>query len=168
MIIAIFYKKIKEKENFEYFTLIYVSIYLSILLSISVFFLSYNISQIIYHLFEIVDIKYLVKLRIILSIISFCSHMLISLTFLAYTKDLIFSFIMIYFLIGYFISNIFLYNKVENQERIFFYVLISLNTFSFLYTLFHIKKRDFGIVQNEDLNELILVKCMHKNSCNED
>jgi hypothetical protein len=164
----VFYKRIKEKGNFEYFTLIYVSIYLSILLSITVFFLSYNASQLIYYLFEIMDKNDLVKIRVIVSIISFCSHMLISLTFLAYTKDLIFSFIMIYFLIGYFLSDIFLLQKAENHEKISFYVLISLNTLSFLYTLFNIKKKDFGITQNDDVNELILVKCMHKRSCDSD
>ena len=144
--------------------MIYVSLYLSILLSMSVFFLSYNLSQLIYHSFEMSNKEFLIKLRIILSIISFCSHMLISITFLAYTKDLIFSFIMIYFLIGYFVSDIFLLGKESDKEKISSITLMVINILSFLYTLFNIKKEDFGIFEQENVDELLRIRSKHKSS----
>ena len=52
-----------------------------------------------------------------LSIISFSLHMFISITFLAYTKDLIFSFIMIYLLVAYFASQIFISGKSAKEEK---------------------------------------------------
>lgn len=150
-----------------------MSIYLSVLLSFNVFFLSYDTSQLIYHLFEAsnslsiseINEEYMQRIRIILSIISFCAHMLISITFLAYTKDLIFSFFMIYFLIGYFTSDIFLLGKESDNEKIAGIVLISLNVFSFVYTLFIVKKEDFGIIRSEDVDELISIRISHKTSC---
>jgi len=90
--------------------------------------------------------------------------MLISITFLAYTKDLIFSFIMIYFLIGYFVSDIFLLGKESDKEKISSITLMVINILSFLYTLFNIKKEDFGIFEQENVDELLRIRSKHKSS----
>jgi hypothetical protein len=132
---------------------------MSILMSIAIFFFTYNISQIIYYRFDSIipskEINFMENLRIVLSIISFSLHMFISITFLAYTRDLIFSFIMIYLLVGYFVSQIFLNGKAAREENIACISLITLNMLSFFYSIYNHKMEAFGVVKNDDVDEVI-------------
>lgn len=159
IIIAIFYKKIKEKRNIKTSTLFFVSIYMSLLLAFAIFFLTYNLSEIIYYRYYTMvpqkDEKFLDNLRIILSIISFSLQMFISITFLAYTRDLVFSFTIIYLLVGYFISTIFLSGKAAEEEKISCIVLISVNVISFIYSLCSHKMEAFGVIEDDDVEEVI-------------
>ena len=132
---------------------------MSILMSISIFFLTYNISQIIYYRYDTnipsKNPNFMENLRIVLSIISFSLQMFISITFLAYTRDLIFSFIMIYLLVAYFVSQIFLNGKAAREENISCIVLITLNILSFLYSIYTNKMEAFGIDKNDDVDEVV-------------
>lgn len=140
---------------------------MSVLLAISIFFLFYNISQLIYYRYDtfspIKDHIFMESLRITLSIVSFSLQMFISITFLAYTTDLIFSFIMIYLHVGYFVSDIFLSGRAAPKEMIASIAIISVNVLTFLYSVCNHKMEAFGVVKDKDVDEVIDKMIMQKN-----
>lgn len=145
-----FYKKIKSKRNMRKNCIFFVSIYLSIILSISVYFTTYNVSQIIFLSGGTTIYK-----RILLSVISFSLQAFIALTLLAHAKDIVFSILITYFIGGFLLSDRFLNNTFSNSEKVASIVLIIVNSLSFLYTSIRYKLTVFGVFKDEDVDSVI-------------
>jgi len=128
-----------------------VSIYLSLILAISVYFSTYNLSQIMYRYFSD-DEK---NTQMFVSIISFTLQMIISLTLLAHAKDLIFSLCITYFIIAYFVSERFLSDEKTKEEYVGAIVLLILNALTFTYSLFKYKLEAFGLIKDNDVDSVI-------------
>ena len=127
-----------------------VSIYLSIILSISVYFTTYNVSQIIYLSGGTTTYK-----RILLSVISFSLQVFISLTLLAHAKDIVFSILITYFIGSFLLSDRFLNNTHSNEEKVASIVLVIVNSLSFIYTAIRYKFTVFGVYKDEDVDSVI-------------
>ncbi len=128
-----------------------MSIYLSLILAISVYFSTYNLSQIMYRYFSD-DEK---NTQMFVSIISFTLQMIISLTLLAHAKDLIFSLCITYFIIAYFVSERFLSDEKTKEEYVGAIVLLILNALTFTYSLFKYKLEAFGLIKDNDVDSVI-------------
>lgn len=159
MLIAIFYKKIKDKRNIRNNSLYFVSIYLSVILAISVYFSTYNLSEIIYY--NISD-QNKENAKIVVSVISFTLQMFISLTLLAHAKDLVFSLSITYFIVAYFLSDRFLVENFSNQEYVASIVLVILDALTFAYSAYKYKLEAFGLIKDNDVEDVINKMISHK------
>ena len=162
MLIAIFYKKIKDKRNIRYNSLFIVSIYLSIILAITVYITTYNLSEIIYYY---VSDERKENTKIIVSIISFSLQMFVSLTLLAHAKDLVFSLCITYFIAAYFLSDRFLEGNNSQQEKVAAIVLVVLDALTFVYSAYKYKLEAFGLIKDNDVEDVINKMINHKTSC---
>lgn len=159
VLIAIFYKKIKDKRNIRYNSLFFVSIYLSIILAISVYFTTYNFSQIIYYH---ISAERKEGAKIILSVTSFTLQMFISLTLLAHAKDLVFSLCITFFIFAYFLSERFLDDNPSSQEFVSTIFLLVLDFSTFIYSVYKYKLEAFGLIKDNDVEDVINKMISHK------
>ncbi len=137
----------------------FVSVYLSVILSISVYFTTYNFSEIIYyHISEV----HKESAKIIVSVVSFTLQMFISLTLLAHAKDLVFSLCITYFISAYFLSDRFLVEKYSNQEYVSTIVLLILDALTFAYSAYKYRLEAFGLIKDNDVEDVINKMISHK------
>jgi len=88
--------------------------------------------------------------------------MFISLTLLAHAKDLIFSLCITYFISAYFLSERFLVETPSNQEFVSTIALLILDALTFLYSAYKYKLEAFGLIKDNDVEDVINKMISHK------
>lgn len=157
-----FYKDIKLKKNLTVGSLICISVYTSLILAFTTYTCFYNLSEILSQSLSKsqndIDIN-LIKEILCISCYSIFSVLCIIL--LTHYKDVVFSLMLIYFLLGYLASE----NTLNQREFITVIILFSLLFMATLITLIKYGKGTFGYEDSrEDLEHILQARCRHKKS----
>lgn len=158
--ILFYYKSIKRKQNLCYPSFICCSLYNSIIFSFLTYVLLFNLSELLIFSFRVrekTDDRFLE----IFSIGSYSSYSLVAIILLAYFKDVVYSFVMIYFMFGFFVNKNFNWYRTETLVVL---VLIAFSFVASLVTIIKYGKTVFGYESEDHVTEVLNERANHKKS----
>jgi len=162
ILILFYYKNIKIKQNLSYSSFICSSLYISLIFSFMTFISFYNFSELLINSLSLRENGGEVTRDLeMFSIVSYSLYFLIAIILLTYFKDVIYCFVMIYFLFGFLVNKNF---NLHQVDALTLAILITFTIIACLVTIIKYGKSVFGYESEEYLNEVLNERAKHKKS----